>query len=154
MVIACNLRLTPLSLLPITITDEGVEENAIGVFWVSDGIDRCLVCFLPRHCILNCARYDGRVAQIVEFLKNSEEPADRRRSKKMMGSIRAAFFLHQERDFGGRAKGGISGRAIQYVHFGGAVWSKITTEGILVKRCDKNSRIPYQTTYLKEVLNL
>jgi hypothetical protein len=77
MVIAYNLRLTSLFLPPITMTDEGVEENAIEVFWVSDGIDRCLAGFLPCHCIRNCSRYDGRVAQVVEFLKNSEEPADR-----------------------------------------------------------------------------
>jgi hypothetical protein len=72
-------------------TDEGLEENAVGVFWVTDGIDRCLVGFLPRHCIPNRARYDGRVAQIVEFLSNSEEAADRRRSKRMLGACRAAF---------------------------------------------------------------
>jgi hypothetical protein len=60
---------------------------------VTDGIYRCLVGFLPCHCIPNCARYDGRVAQIVEHLSNAEEPAERRRSKRMLGACRAAKFL-------------------------------------------------------------
>jgi hypothetical protein len=72
-------------------TEDGGEERAIGVFWVTDGIDRCLVGFLPRNCVRNRASYNGRVAQIVEFLNNSEEPADRQRSKEMQGACRAAF---------------------------------------------------------------
>jgi hypothetical protein len=43
---------------------------------VTDGIDRCLVGCLPRHCVPYHEYYEGRVAQIVKFLKESEEPAD------------------------------------------------------------------------------
>ena len=33
------------------INEDGDEETAVGVYWVTDGIDRCLVGFLPRHCV-------------------------------------------------------------------------------------------------------
>ena len=51
------------------LNDKGTEETAISVFWITDGIDRCLVGFLPRHLVKHSARYEGRAAQIVEFLK-------------------------------------------------------------------------------------
>ena len=31
--------------------DRGHEESALGVFLVSDGVDRCLIGFLPRQLI-------------------------------------------------------------------------------------------------------
>jgi hypothetical protein len=72
-------------------TDAGKEETAFGVYWVTDGIDRCLVGFLPRHCIHHKDDYNGRVAQVVEFLKESENPAKRRRSHSMKGVCMAAL---------------------------------------------------------------
>lgn len=71
--------------------EQGKEESAIGVFWVTDGIDRCLVGFLPRHMVKHKAKYDGRVAQIVEFLKDSTSPSQRRRSYANRGMCLAAF---------------------------------------------------------------
>ena len=37
---------------------------------MTDGIDRCLVGFLPRHCVRHKEKDEGRVAQIVEFLES------------------------------------------------------------------------------------
>ena len=69
----------------------GAEESAIGVYWVTDGIDRCLVGFLPRHCVRHFDQYEGRIAQVVEFLKSWESPSARRRSHLKRGVCMAAF---------------------------------------------------------------
>ena len=73
-------QLSYLLMLKLTVllddsTDADVEEMAIGVHWVTDGIDRCLVGFLPCHCVRHKQKYEGRVAQVVEFLKLSESPS-------------------------------------------------------------------------------
>ena len=44
---------------------EGKEETAIVAIWVTDGIDRCRVGFLPRHMVRHAARYDGALAQVT-----------------------------------------------------------------------------------------
>ena len=41
---------------------EGKEETAIAVIWVTDGINRCRVDFLPCHMVKHAARYDGALA--------------------------------------------------------------------------------------------
>ena len=71
--------------------DDGIEETAIGVYWVTDGIDRCLVGFLPKHCVHHRHKYDGRVAQVVEFLRDSKSPSQRRRSRRKQGICMVAF---------------------------------------------------------------
>lgn len=76
-------------------TDAGTEESAIGVYWVTDGVDRCLVGFLPRHCIPHYQMYDGRVAQVVEFLNNAESPLARLGSRSKRGVCMAAFLQEQ-----------------------------------------------------------
>ena len=73
--------------------DGHIEETAIGVYWVTDGIKRCLVGFLPKHCVRHQHKYDGRVAQVVEFLRHSESPLQRQRSHRKRGVCMAAF-LH------------------------------------------------------------
>ena len=62
------------------VNDAGKEEPAVGVYWVTDGVDRCLVGFLPRHCIFHRKDFDGKLAQVVEFLGSSESPSARQRS--------------------------------------------------------------------------
>ena len=42
------------------------EESAIAAFWVSDGIDRCRVGYLPRHHVKHWKRLEGCLAQIIE----------------------------------------------------------------------------------------
>ena len=55
------------------------------MYLVSDGIDRYLVGFLPRHLLPYREQYDGKVAQVVEFYKGSESPATRRSPHKNRG---------------------------------------------------------------------
>src|SRR5690242_15471326 len=73
------------------INDQGEEETAIGAFWVTDGVDRCLVGFLPRHCIARKAFYDGELAQVVELLSLSHSPTDRRNSNRNSGVCKVAL---------------------------------------------------------------
>jgi hypothetical protein len=61
----------------IQIAVEGKEESAIAVYWVTDGIDRCLVAFLRRHLVKSKEEYDGKLAQVscARFLfKRSKRP--------------------------------------------------------------------------------
>ena len=73
------------------LNSDDIEESAIGVYWVTDGVDRCLVGFLPRKCVQDKEKYEGKVAQVVEFLKNSESPSSRRKSHQNRGVCNAVF---------------------------------------------------------------
>ena len=60
--------------------EEGAkEEKAVGTFWVSDGIDCCLVGFLPRHMVKHSSKYNGRLAQVTEIYGDSDSPVKRRK---------------------------------------------------------------------------
>ena len=50
---------------------KGKEETALAVYWVTDGVDHCHVGFLPRHMDNYKEAYDGQLAQVVEFLSES-----------------------------------------------------------------------------------
>ena len=50
----------------------GAEETAVAAYWVTDGIDRCRVGFLPRHLIRRAQFYDGKLVQVVAMLADSE----------------------------------------------------------------------------------
>ena len=69
----------------------GQEETALAVYWVTDGIDRCRVGFLPRHLLKHQAAYNGKQAQIVEFVAESNSPADRAKSHRCYGLCRAVL---------------------------------------------------------------
>ena len=43
----------------------------MAVYWVADGVNRCHVGFLPRHMVKYKEAYDGQLAQVVEFLSES-----------------------------------------------------------------------------------
>ena len=68
---------------------EGKEETVIAVVWVTDGVDRCRVGFLPRHMAYrHAARYDGALAQITRVLSDDPticDSAERRMFHKMRG---------------------------------------------------------------------
>ena len=51
--------------------DQGKEETAIAAYWVTDGIDRCRVGFLPRDCVKHKLDFDGKLAQVTELLYKS-----------------------------------------------------------------------------------
>jgi hypothetical protein len=75
--------------------DDGKEESALAVYWVTDAIDRCRVGFLPRHLLKHKEALDGRAeyraAQIVEFLALSESPSDKAKSRRSAGVCRAVL---------------------------------------------------------------
>jgi hypothetical protein len=53
---------------------DGKEEKAIEVVWVTEGMDRCRVGFLPRHMVRHAARYNGVLAQVTRVFNGN--PAD------------------------------------------------------------------------------
>jgi hypothetical protein len=73
------------------INDEGREEAAIAAYWITDGVDRCRVGFMPRHFVPHAEMFDGKVAQVVELLEYSESKADRNRSYRNKGVVRIAI---------------------------------------------------------------
>ncbi len=48
------------------------EETAITVNWVSDGIDRCGVGFLPRTFVMQGSIWDGVLCQVVEVFQKDD----------------------------------------------------------------------------------
>mgnify|MGYP003390063798 CR=1 FL=1 len=69
----------------------GKEETALAVFWVTDGVDRCKVGFLSRHLVKHKDHYDGKTAQIVEFLETLTCPSARAKSHCNKGVARAVL---------------------------------------------------------------
>ncbi len=55
---------------------EGKEETVITVIWVTDGVDRCRVGFLPRHMVHHATRYDGALAQVTRVLSDDAATCD------------------------------------------------------------------------------
>ena len=51
------------------------EQSAIAAFWVSDGIDRCRIGYLPKACVKNWRQYDGALVQVIEvYSAESDSP--------------------------------------------------------------------------------
>ncbi|KAI2495446.1 hypothetical protein MHU86_19078 [Fragilaria crotonensis] len=73
------------------IGDTGKEESALAVYWISDGIDRCRVGFLPRHLMKQWQLYDGRIAQVVDVYEGSESPTKRRKNVRNCGCCEAVL---------------------------------------------------------------
>ena len=64
----------------------GHEQSAVGVYWVSDGVDRCLVGFLPCHQVKNLNKLEGALCQVMEvYSGNSESPTKCHKHKKNSG---------------------------------------------------------------------
>ena len=54
---------------------EGKEESAIAAFWVSDGVDRCRVGYLPKFHVTHWKSLEGTFAQITEiYTEDSDSP--------------------------------------------------------------------------------
>ena len=45
------------------------EQTAIAVYWVSDGIDRCRVGFLPKNLVKHWEQYEGCLAQVTDIFQ-------------------------------------------------------------------------------------
>jgi hypothetical protein len=56
----------------VQIVVDGRKETATAAYWVSDGIDRCCVGFLPRHMVKHAVRYNGALAQVTPVF--SDDP--------------------------------------------------------------------------------
>jgi hypothetical protein len=67
------------------INNEGQEETAVAAYWVTDGIDRCQVGFLPTQCVKDNVKFEGEIAQVLEFCSKSRKVVDRRRSDRKHG---------------------------------------------------------------------
>ena len=71
--------------------DKNNKETAVAAYWVTDGIDRCRVGFLPRHCVYQVATLDGQLVLVVALLANSDSPAQRRHSRNNRGACYATI---------------------------------------------------------------
>jgi hypothetical protein len=80
---------TVIRLRTVQVDIDGREETAIAAVWVTDGVDRCRVGFLPRHCVRHAARYNGKLAQVVDMYKDSDSPTKKRHNRGNCGSCRA-----------------------------------------------------------------
>jgi hypothetical protein len=49
----------------------------MAAFWVTDGIDRCRVGFLPRHHVRRRVEFEGQLVQVTDLLWQSENKAER-----------------------------------------------------------------------------
>jgi hypothetical protein len=73
---------------------EGKEEMVSTAIWVTDGVDRCRVGFLPCHMVKHAAGYHGALAQVIRVLSNDVETcnsAERRMFHKNKGFCFAAI---------------------------------------------------------------
>jgi hypothetical protein len=75
----------------VQIVIAGLEETALAAYWVTDGIDRCRVGFLPRHMVHHWKRHEGKIAQVIEVNADSDSPAKRRHNNDNCGSCKAIF---------------------------------------------------------------
>ena len=55
----------------VQIIVKGKDKTALVAYWITDGVDHCHVGFLPRHMVKYKEAYDGQLAQVVEFLYES-----------------------------------------------------------------------------------
>ena len=54
------------------------EQSAIAAFWVSDGIDRCCVGYLPKTYVKNWKQYDGALVQVIEVYSADSDSSTKR----------------------------------------------------------------------------
>ena len=71
---------------------EGKEESAIAAFWVSDGVDRCRVGYLPKFHVTHWKSLEGALAQITEiYTEDSDSPTKRQKHYRNSGCAIGAF---------------------------------------------------------------
>ena len=75
----------------------GHEQSAVGVYWVSDGVDQCLVGYLHRHQVKHLNKLEGALCQVTEvYSDNSESPTKCHKHKKNFGCAIAAIVSSRE----------------------------------------------------------
>lgn len=75
----------------VQVVREGKEESAISVVWVTDGVDRCRIGFLPRHLTKHWQKYEGQLAQITELYAGNDSPTKRKKDHKNCGCCSAVI---------------------------------------------------------------
>ena len=80
------------------LNEMGNEESALAVYWISDGIDRCRVGFLPRHLTKHWQLYDWRIAQVVDVYEGSESPTKRRKNTRNCGFCEAVLIDNRDKE--------------------------------------------------------
>ena len=74
------------------LNERQIEETAIAVYLVSDGIDQCRVGFLQRHMLKYGRQYGGVLAQVTEvYCADSESPMKRKKYHRNRGCCLAAI---------------------------------------------------------------
>ena len=75
----------------------GHEQSAVGVYWVSDGMDRCLVGYLHRHQVKHLSKLEGALCQVTEvYSDNSDSPMKQHQHKKNFGCAIVAIVSSTE----------------------------------------------------------
>ena len=75
----------------------GHEQSAVGVYWVSDGVDRCLVGYLHHHQVKHLNKLEGALCQVTEvYSDNSDSPTKQHKHKKNFGCAIAAIVSSNE----------------------------------------------------------
>jgi len=75
----------------IQTTIDGVEQPCLACYWVSDGVDQCLVGFLPRHLLKSWKNFDGKLAQVTDVYSDSESKEKRKRHHRNFGCCLASL---------------------------------------------------------------
>ena len=71
----------------------GHEQSVVGVYWVSDGVDRCLVGYLHRHQVKHLNKLEGALCQVTEVYSDN---SDSHKHKKNFGRTIAAIVSSNE----------------------------------------------------------
>ena len=75
----------------------GHEQSAVGVYWVSDGMDQCLVGYLHHHQVKHLNKLEGTLCQVTEvYSDNSDSPTKWHKHKKNFGCAIAAIVSSNE----------------------------------------------------------
>ena len=75
----------------------GYEQSVVGVYWVSDGVDQCLVGFLHHHQVKHLNKLEGAPRQVTEvYSDNSDSPMKHHKHKKNFGCAIAAIISSNE----------------------------------------------------------
>jgi hypothetical protein len=116
----CGATLTPDAVVSIRRTvlameacnaDEKKTETVLACFLVKDGLDCCMVGFLPERYNKEGDLYDGSLAQVTEVFAQSEQPWKRRMSRKHKGCCEGVILGRSDRsrDNCRRGRGTVSG---------------------------------------------
>ena len=75
----------------------GHEQSAVGVYWVSDGMDQSLVGYLHHHQVKHLNKQEGALCQVTEvYSDNSDSPTKWHKHKKNFGCAIAAIVSSTE----------------------------------------------------------